>query len=150
MSAYDKYGKLLRTARRGKRDTENVTETEEVIPVEAEAEVQRQEEEEGLDEEERQTRFEQRAAARERKAEVENRGGLPKERPSDLRPFPLNHQFRSQPVLSENLREEIYRQVVEKKMEISTVSAAFSVDLRRVAAVVRLKTIEKQWLEEVS
>ena len=151
MSAYDKQGKLLRASRQARDNEAEEEEREEhVIPVEEEEEVQRKEEGEGLDEAERQYRIEQRAAARERKASADARGGMQRERLSDLRPFPLNHQFRSQPVLSENLREEIYRQVVVKNVDISTVSAAFSIDKRRVAAVVRLKTIEKQWIDEVS
>jgi hypothetical protein len=35
-------------------------------------------------------------------------------------------------------------------MDLQGVSAAYGVDMRRVAAVVRLKTVEKQWIEEVS
>jgi len=72
---------------------------------------------------------------------------LPKERLADLRPYPQNQHFRSQPVLSEDLREEVFKQVVTNGVDISTVSAAFSIDMRRVAAVVRLKTIEKRWQE---
>jgi len=78
------------------------------------------------------------------------RGGIPKERLSDLRPYPLNRSFRSQPVLSEDLREELYHLVVERSMDVATVAATFSVDIRRVVAVVRLKTVEKQWVAEVS
>ena len=36
------------------------------------------------------------------------------------------------------------------KHDISSVAATFGVDVRRVAAVIRLKTIEKQWVQEVS
>ena len=53
-------------------------------------------------------------------------------------------------MLSEEFREELYRQIVVKKMDLQGVSAAYGVDMRRVAAVVRLKTVEKQWIEEVS
>lgn len=48
------------------------------------------------------------------------------------------------------MREELYRLVVLRKMDLQGVSAAYGVDMRRVAAVVRLKTIEKQWIEDVS
>jgi hypothetical protein len=48
------------------------------------------------------------------------------------------------------MREELYRTVVLRKMDLQGVSAAYGVDMRRVAAVVRLKTIEKQWIEDVS
>ena len=67
----------------------------------------------------------------------------------DLRPFPLNDHFKSQSVLSEELREEVWRQVVEEKQTVSTVSAVFGIDMRRVAAVVRLKTVEKDWVAKV-
>ena len=53
-------------------------------------------------------------------------------------------------MLSEEFREELYRQIVVRKMDLQGVSAAYGVDMRRVAAVVRLKTLEKQWIEEVS
>lgn len=80
---------------------------------------------------------------------AEDRNRLPRERAADLRPYPLNHDFRSQPVLSEALREEIYKKIVDEKVDLSTVSALYGVDMRRVAAVVRLKTIERNWVSEV-
>ncbi|CAK4030345.1 Hypothetical predicted protein [Lecanosticta acicola] len=145
MSAYDKSGNLIR-ARRQRQEKDEAR--EQVVPEDEEPEIQRKEEEEGLDEVERDARFLARQAARERKAELDARGGVPKERLSDLRPFPLNPHFRSQPVLSEGFREIIYNQVVERGVDVSTVSAAFGVDTRRVAAVARLKTIEKKWVAE--
>jgi hypothetical protein len=83
-------------------------------------------------------------------APADANGPLPPERASDRRPYPLNEEFRSEPVLSEDLREELHRQVAERGIDVSTVSAAYGVDVRRVAAVVRLKTVEKQWAQEVS
>ncbi|KAG9681832.1 hypothetical protein KCU98_g13567, partial [Aureobasidium melanogenum] len=79
---------------------------------------------------------------------AEGRNELPRERQSDLRPYPLNNDFRSQSVLSEELREEIYKKIVDDKVDLSTVSALYGVDMRRVAAVVRLKTIERNWVAE--
>lgn len=146
MSAYDKSGNLIRA--KYQRQDEGGEEV--VVPLEDEPEIERKEEEEGLDRVERDARFASRQAARDRKANADARGGIPKERQSDMRPFPLNQNFRSQPVLSENFREVIYDQVVERGVDVSTVSAAFGVDIRRVAAVARLKTIEKKWLAEVS
>ncbi|KAK6007046.1 hypothetical protein QM012_006054 [Aureobasidium pullulans] len=73
---------------------------------------------------------------------------LPRERGRDLRPYPLNRDFQSQSVLSEALREEIYKKIVDEKVDLSTVSALYGVDMRRVAAVVRLKTIERNWVAE--
>ncbi|KAL1896258.1 hypothetical protein Cpir12675_002851 [Ceratocystis pirilliformis] len=67
--------------------------------------------------------------------------------PHPDQPFPLNPQFRSQPVLSEPAREWIWRRVVQKGEALKVVSADMSVDIRRVAAVVRLKEVEKRWLQ---
>lgn len=63
-------------------------------------------------------------------------------------PFPENASFRSQPVLSEESREEIWRRVIVNGEAIKTVSATFGVDMRRVAAVVRLKEVEKSWISQ--
>ncbi|KAF2215137.1 hypothetical protein CERZMDRAFT_109911 [Cercospora zeae-maydis SCOH1-5] len=149
MSAYDKTGNLLRS-RRGRDNARGPSPSAQeadidVPPVEQEEEIQRKERQKGLDEDEITANKAKRDAQRAAKAEIESRSGLPKERASDMRPFPLNHDFRSQSVLSEELREEIYRQVAAAGVDISTVSAAFGIDLRRVGAVVRLKTIEKRW-----
>ena len=64
-------------------------------------------------------------------------------------PFPNNPQFVSEPVLSEEAREQIWRMVVQEGEAIKSVSANFGVDMRRVAAVVRLKEVEKAWEREV-
>ena len=131
LGAYDKSGNLLRGKEQQQRRRQPARQQEDV----------EEDEDDGLSKEER---------AAKAAAEAEERGGLPRERLSDLRPYPLNQQFRSQPVLSEELREELYKQIKVRRMDIASVSAAFGVDMRRVAAVVRLKTIEKQWQEEVS
>lgn len=141
LSAYDRQGNLRRA---GRRDFQ--AEEEEAEP--SEEEILKQEEQEGIDVEEMAERAESRAAQRREKEAVGK--ALPKERDSDLQPYPLNSNFRSQPVLSEELREEIYHQIVVRKMDLQGVSAAYGIDMRRVAAVIRLKTIEKQWQNEVS
>jgi Eukaryotic mitochondrial regulator protein len=66
------------------------------------------------------------------------------------RPFPLNRHFFSQPILSENLREEIWRRVKVDKKSVRSVSVELGVEMRRVGAVVRLVELEKQWRAEVS
>lgn len=142
LSAYNRSGQLKRET----RGTENI----DVIPVEQEEEVQRQEEAEGLDEAERAARFDAREVLRAKKRQLEEKRSASGERSFELEPFPLNQNFRSERVLSEGLREEIYHQVVERGLDISTVSTAYELDTRRVAAVVRLMTIEKQWVTEVS
>lgn len=60
-------------------------------------------------------------------------------------PFPSNKTFTSYPVLSEDAREMIYKRVVEKEEPVMVVSADLGVDHRRVAAVVRMKAVEKEW-----
>lgn len=74
---------------------------------------------------------------------------IPKEMADDLMPFPMNRQFRSQPVLSEELRDEIYRRINDLGQSVRKVSEQLQVDMRRVGAVYRLKTIEHQWIQEV-
>ena len=74
---------------------------------------------------------------------------LPKESGEDLMPFPMNRQFRSQRVLSEELKDAIYERIMEKGSSVRNVSAALGVEMNRVAAVVRLKAVEKQWEKEV-
>ena len=78
-----------------------------------------------------------------------DKGKLPPEAPEDLEPFPLNRFFRSHPVLSVELRDEIYRRVVEEGQTVRQISQDLFVDMRRVGAVIRLKTIEQQWSNQV-
>lgn len=65
-------------------------------------------------------------------------------------PFPQNPFFRSQSVLDEKARESIWRRVQAKGEPMKVVSADMGVDVRRVAAVVRLQEIEKSWVRKVS
>jgi len=160
LSAYDKQGNLVRAGgkdgRKGRqRDQDVEPETDAKIVEEEEADAaRRDQEDESLSDEDRSIRREQRELARNTRtsnmADSEARGGVPKERPQDMRPYPLNQSFRSQPVLSEELREQLYVQVAIYRHDLSSVAASFGVDIRRVAAVVRLKTVEKQWEAEVS
>ncbi|KAE8354820.1 eukaryotic mitochondrial regulator protein-domain-containing protein [Aspergillus coremiiformis] len=59
-------------------------------------------------------------------------------------PFPLNPNFLSQPILSEELRDAIYDRVVNQKQSVRVVSVDLGVDMRRVGAVVRLVELEKR------
>ncbi|KAF2758940.1 hypothetical protein EJ05DRAFT_537319 [Pseudovirgaria hyperparasitica] len=79
--------------------------------------------------------------------ELEN-DQLKKESLRDLRPFPMNQQFVSESVLSESVREDIYNQVVNKGTHVVKASADANISIERVAAVVRLKQIEKNWLKD--
>ncbi|KAL8291080.1 hypothetical protein RB597_005561 [Gaeumannomyces tritici] len=63
-------------------------------------------------------------------------------------PFPLNPQFQSHPVLSEELRNDIWKRVMIQGEPMLSVSAELGVDVRRVAAVVRLKEVEEDWLKK--
>jgi len=65
-------------------------------------------------------------------------------------PFTENSSFKSQPVLSEWSREEIWKAVIARGESIKAVSSKYGVDMRRVAAVVRLKELEKAWAAQVS
>ncbi|KAL1957738.1 hypothetical protein VTO42DRAFT_5581 [Malbranchea cinnamomea] len=80
--------------------------------------------------------------------EREDGTSLPKESKSDRRPFPLNPYFVSESVLSEELRNRIYEDVVVRKKSVRTVSVLYGVDMRRVAAVVRLVALEKKMIAE--
>jgi hypothetical protein len=87
--------------------------------------------------------------------EIGNDYETPKGRPNYLgpmpdQPFPMNPFFRSQPVLDEDARELIWDRVVNKEEPMKVVSADLGVDIRRVAAVVRLKEVEKRWMQRVS
>ena len=74
---------------------------------------------------------------------------IPRETADDLVPFPLNKEFRSQSVLSEELKDEIYKRVAQKGKSVKVVSAEMGVEMSRVGAVVRLKSVEKEWVEAV-
>lgn len=74
---------------------------------------------------------------------------LPPESAEDLRPFPLNPFFRSEPVLSEELRTEIYRLHLQEEKTVREISIIHSVEMSRVAAVIRLKTVEQDWIRQV-
>lgn len=66
-----------------------------------------------------------------------------------LRPFPLNRNFQSESVLNDQARELIWGKVMRKGESLKAVSAELGVDLTRVAAVVRLKEVEKDWVSKV-
>ncbi len=72
-----------------------------------------------------------------------------KETQNDLRPFPLNRYFVSESILSEELQHEIWRRVQVQQKSVRQVSIEMGVDMRRVAAVVRLVEVEKRMIAEV-
>lgn len=120
LSAYDRRGNLLRSRETGQSEKEK-----------------RVDEDMTADEE-----------ALEAAAEQEDR--LPPETLDDLRPFPLNKNFVSESILSEDLRNEIWERVQQQGKSVRQVSIEMGVDMRRVAAVVRLVEVEKRMRTEVS
>ena len=70
---------------------------------------------------------------------------LPRQSLRDLRPFPRNPDFVSQPVLSEELRQVIWERIMKDGQSVREVSAFFGIEMSRVGAVVRLMEIEKEW-----
>lgn len=75
---------------------------------------------------------------------------IPQETTRDFRPFPLNPQFISQPVLGEEFREKIWNEVMVEGESVRDTSAKFGVEMNRVGAVIRLKEVEKEWIRIVS
>ncbi|CAG7936065.1 unnamed protein product [Penicillium salamii] len=67
---------------------------------------------------------------------------------SATRPFPNNPNFVSESVLSEELRNEVYNRVVEEKKSVRAVSMDLGIDMKRIAAVVRLVELEKRQREQ--
>lgn len=63
--------------------------------------------------------------------------------------FPSNPLFAQQPVLGENTRELVWKKVAVNGESVKGVSAELGIDMRRVAAVVRMKQIEKSYLAQV-
>jgi hypothetical protein len=70
-------------------------------------------------------------------------------RPQAPKPFPLNDHFVSHPVLSQDLREEIWKRVRRDKQSVRSVSIELGVEMRRVGAAVRLVELERQWIAAV-
>lgn len=70
---------------------------------------------------------------------------IPLEKTRDLRPFTANSSFISQRVLTSKFQEQIWKMVIEDGMSVRDVSAEVKVEMSRVAAVVRLVEIEKEW-----
>ncbi|KAH7558945.1 hypothetical protein BM1_05082 [Bipolaris maydis] len=156
LGAYDKFGNLVRAGPGWRKDgaakaaTLNKTDTSNAEPqADKPAEEKTPEAQENLDELEAAIRSSD-AENKEmsKKGEEADDGKLPPETAEDLRPFPLNQYFRSQPVLSEDLREAIYNRVKKEGATVSLASVEFGVSNERVGAVVRLKQMEKEWVAQ--
>lgn len=157
LGAYDKYGNLVRAGPGWRKDgaaKAAAATTSDKSNVESQADKPAEEAtpeaQENLDELEEAIRSgdaETKEASK--KGEEVDDGKLPPETAEDLRPFPLNQYFRSQPVLSEDLREAIYTRVKKEGASVSLASVEFGVSNERVGAVVRLKQMEKEWIAQV-
>ena len=142
LNAYDRNGALLRAKDRSPGKNEQAKE-------EDKEEEEIDEEEEELDEDGEIVPKKTQKVKEAKVKETKDGPPLPKENTEDLMPFPLNRQFRSQHVLSEELKDAIYQRVMVDGQSVRTVSAALGVEMSRVGAVVRLKAVEKEWEEQV-
>ncbi|KAF3041219.1 hypothetical protein E8E11_007972 [Didymella keratinophila] len=151
LGAYDKYGNLVRAGPGYQRGAVKPQESGETKLTETTNEAAASTKETSTPEGQESLEGLEDAA---RKEQVEKKDGeqddsvLPPETQEDLRPFPLNQYFRSQPVLSEDLREAIYQRVKRDGATVSLASVEFGVSNERVGAVVRLKQMEKEWIAQ--
>ncbi|KAF2492876.1 hypothetical protein BU16DRAFT_529143 [Lophium mytilinum] len=148
MSAYDRDGNLLRARKGGEGD--GASGAGEAKPLEEGKQAEDSEPAKSA-EEELESLDEAAVAKKEEDAEKLKAAqimNLPPESKQDLQPFPLNGQFVSQPVLSEELREAIWKRVMKDGVSLPTVSVEFGVSNERVGAVVRLMQMEKEWIAQ--
>lgn len=147
LNAYDASGNLVRAKNRPTpgQDQDQVQATE---PQSAQ---KQPEEDSSTDKEEGRTPRRKRSEVLERElaAARAKEPSLPPETLDDLLPFPMNRNFRSQSVLSEDFKEEIYKRIIDEGKSVRDVSAALGVEMGRVGAVVRLKALEKRMQEAV-
>jgi hypothetical protein len=158
LGAYDRYGNLVRAGPGWQRnatkkdapsqDQPDMKADEVTKDAEAEKAPEGQQDLDELEAAIREGEAEEKDTKRLTKKDEED-GKLPPETEEDLRPFPLNKFFRSQPVLSEDLREAIYKRVKRDGATVSLASVEFGVSNERVGAVVRLKQMEKEWIAQV-
>ncbi|KAF2279590.1 uncharacterized protein EI97DRAFT_464813 [Westerdykella ornata] len=141
LGAYDRYGNLIRARPGYQRPSRDQA-----------AKAQEEGAEKESEEKEKipggQDNVDELDMAARRDADSKDPDKLPPETEEDLRPFPLNRYFRSQPVLSEELREAIYQRVTRDGTTVSLASVEFGVSNERVGAVVRLKQMEKEWIAQ--
>jgi hypothetical protein len=155
LGAYDRFGNLVRAGPGWQRKSAEKKAQEQEQPV-APAKIEESEVEKAPEGQENLDELEAailsgEAEEKDAKAKAEEDDGkLPPETAEDLRPFPQNQYFRSQPVLSEDLREAIYQRVKRDGATVSLASVEFGVSNERVGAVVRLKQMEKEWIAQVS
>ncbi|KAF2867329.1 eukaryotic mitochondrial regulator protein-domain-containing protein [Massariosphaeria phaeospora] len=153
LGAYDRYGNLVRAGPGWSRKSPTEPEPEKQLdeetsvnePSPEKSGEEKLEGQETIDELEMSVRREEESK---KKTKTDESDKLPPETAQDLQPFPLNKWFRSQPVLSEELREAIYQRVHKGGATVSLASVEFGVSNERVGAVVRLKQMEKEWIAQ--
>lgn len=139
LNAYDRNGALVRAKDRSpSKNEQQVAEDEDEI-----------DEDEEVDEGDEIVPKKTQKIKEARTKETKDAPSLPKENTEDLMPFPMNRQFRSQHVLSEELKDAIYERVMVDGKSVRDVSASLGVEMNRVGAVVRLKAVEKEWENQV-
>ncbi|KAH9880993.1 hypothetical protein J1614_001486, partial [Plenodomus biglobosus] len=152
LGAYDKFGNLVRAGPGWRRGGDVASQTQEQPATQDEkvAEEAAPSGQENLAELEAAIRSGEAEARDDKptKKSQEDDTKLPPETAEDLRPYPLNPYFRSQSVLSEELREAIYQRVKKDGATVSLASVEFGVSNERVGAVVRLKQMEKEWVAQ--
>lgn len=156
LGAYDKYGNLVRAGPGWRKDGAKAAAAPKAEQDNAEAKTEKPVEDVTPAAQESLEQLEAAVLSSEtdeqevsKASEAPGDGKLPPETAEDLRPFPLNQWFRSQPVLSEDLREAIYQRVKKDGATVSLASVEFGVSNERVGAVVRLKQMEKEWIAQV-
>lgn len=70
-------------------------------------------------------------------------------RNASLHPFPQNLHCKTASVISEDLKQKIYSEVVESNVLPQEIAHKYGIKLTRVEAIVKLQQIEKSWREQV-
>ncbi|THH01112.1 hypothetical protein EW145_g6970 [Phellinidium pouzarii] len=85
---------------------------------------------------------------------LRSENGLKFEKPSDgpnwlgkERPFPMNHTFQPPPPIAESTKYIIHERFMSnpQKFNVSVLSVAFGISMKRIDAILRLKGLEESW-----
>lgn len=74
----------------------------------------------------------------------------PKVLDNNVHPFPLNPQCRTALMISNELKQEIVKEVKENGLHYQEVAHKYGIFMLRVEAICKLHDIEQQWKQEVS
>lgn len=78
-----------------------------------------------------------------------SRSGMDSKRNPALHPFPQNLHCRTASIISDDLKQQIYSEVVEVGALTQEIAHKYGIKIARVEAIVKLQQIEKSWREEV-